>query len=54
MSPQQKPVDAHSAASARAHLRSMNIRCLGCPQVHKGFMGKGDHWSDDLSVLIQS
>jgi len=51
---QQKPVDADSAASARAHLQSVNIRCLGCPQVHTGFMGKGDHCPDDLGVLTQS
>jgi len=54
MSPQQKPVDADSAASARAHLQSVNIRCLGCPQVRRGLMGKGDHRPDDLAVLIQS
>lgn len=53
MSPQQKPADADSAASARACLQSVNIRCSGCPQVHVRFMGKGDHHPDDLSVLIQ-
>lgn len=54
MSPQQKPADADSAVSARAHLQSVNIRCLGCPQVHTGFMGKGDHHPDDLGILMQS
>lgn len=49
MSPQQKPVDADSAASARAHLQSVNIRCLGCPQVHIRCIRKGDHCPDDLA-----
>lgn len=48
MSPQQKPADADSAASARTHLQSVNIRCLGCPRFTQ------DSWEREIIVPMTS